>query len=299
MQKLSFLIVWREFKKINLTTDFSEKSYIIYLEEKIEPDSFLYQVQFTGYEEIGINYHLERSQYDSFMLTYTISGTHNIIYDGKYYKVKPDTLMFIDCLKPHETWGDKDGYTILYMHIINPYLTDFCNNIHTLHSPIIPLDGDKIGFKNLVYSLHTDLKNGTFDKIEYSKKIYALLLDLNNFVKSNTIKSNNMTDYLNNLINYISTNYNKKLDLKTCAKIARVSPNHLEATFKKFLNISVAKHISLIRLKEAQRLLITTKHSVLQIAEMVGFLDSQALIRLFKTYIGITPLAYRKLYYKE
>lgn len=281
--------------KANLTKDFNENRYIYHLPQKRDKSGLLFEVHFTGYEEIGINYHLERSEMENFMLTYTFSGTHNLIYDGKYYKITPDTLMFIDCLKPHETWGDGD-YKIIYVHIYSPSLNDFCKFIHSVHSPVIPLDGDKIGFVPLLKEMHEDIQNNRFNEQVYSQKIYAMLLALKNHVCSNTAKLPGFPDYVDTLVNYVSAHYQEKLTLAACAKVANVSPNHLESVFKKYTGDTVAKYVANVRLKKAERLLVTTSAPISKIAEAVGLEESQVLIRLFKKRLGVTPLVYRNLY---
>ena len=284
--------------KAKLIKDFTDCSYIYQLPEKRDKSGLLFEVHFTGYEEIGINYRLERSEMENFMLTYTLSGTHNLIYDDKYYKVTPDTLMFIDCLKPHVAWGD-GNYKIIYMHVYSPLLHDFCKFVHNIHSPIIPLENDKIGFVSLLKEMHADIENKQFNKELYSQKIYAMLLALKKHIGTITTQQPEFPDYINSLIKYISTNYNKKITLETCGKVANLSPNHLDYVFKKFTGDSISQYIASIRLEEAKRLLLVTSDPISKIAEDVGLLDSQVLIRLFKKRLGVTPLVYRNLNQKH
>lgn len=277
-----------------LIKDFNEKSYIYHLEQNQKIDSLLFNVQFTGYEEIGEKYHLLRGEFPSFMLTYTISGNSNIIYDGKYYKVPKDTLMFIDCVKPHETWANPGGFKIIYVHIYNPMLGELCNYLNSLATPVIKMKNDQIGFVRFLKQMHEDIKNNVFNQLEYSKKIYNLLLDLKTFVELSVEKPFSSPDYINKLVEYISQNYQKKLSIEKCAKIVNISPNHLENMFCRYTGVPLAKYISNFRLKKSEYLLINTNKSIYQIARDVGLEDSQSLIRLYKKNFGITPLNFRK-----
>ncbi len=281
--------------KAKLIKDFNENSYILTPKKQPNYNGLLYEVQFTGYEEIGINYRLERREFESFMLTYVISGYFNMLYDGKYYKCDTNTLTFIDCRKPHETWPNPDGYKIIYIHIYNPNLADFCKYVHDISSPVISLCGDCIGFKETILSIHQDIKGGTFNQEECSEKIYSLLLKLNCLIQNNSYPKPSVPDYINKLVKFINERYFEKLTLTVCSEHVNVSPTHLENSFKKYTGQPIAKYISAIRFKHAQRLLVTTSHPISKIAEEVGLEESQVLIRLFKKHLGITPLTYRKL----
>ena len=54
--------------------------------------------------------------------------------------------------------------------------------------------------------------------------------------------------------------------------------------------------IQQIRIQKASELLCSTKISVQEIAELVGYQDVTHFIRMFKKHTQMTPLQYRKLH---
>ena len=63
--------------------------------------------------------------------------------------------------------------------------------------------------------------------------------------------------------------------------------------FREQFGIGISSHIKNLRIAEAKRLLEATELTVREIADRIGFADSNALIRSFKANEGVTPGEYR------
>ncbi len=281
--------------KAKLIKDFSENSYIYNIDEKPDQSGLHFQMQFTGYEEIGHNYRLERQDMPSFMMTLVLKGSFHLLLDKQYYRVPEGSLCFLDCMRPHKTWVT-ENYTIIYIHVFHPLLGEFHRYITSLASPVIPLDGDKIGFFDCVTKIHETCKNGEYDSDLTSSLLYGVLLKLKKHVESGTLSLPTVPDYINELIGYIEKHYTEDCSLSTLAKTINFSPNYLDMVFKKYTGSPLARYVSMFRLKKCQTLLITTQKSISEIAVDVGFSDSQTLIRKFKQVFNLTPLQYRLQY---
>ncbi len=281
--------------KSKLIKDFSENSYVYVVNDMPDPCGLKFQVQFTGYEEIGLNYRLERQNYQSFMLTYVKKGSFICIYDNKYYLVPQDSLCFIDCMTPHKTWGAEE-YTVCYIHIIHPMLSRFFGYITSISSPVIPLYGDSIGFLDCVDKIHKMIRENCYDSDIASSLIYSMLIKLKNLVETSSSAMPTVPVYINNLILYIEEHYREKLTLKLLADLVGFSPNYLDSAFKKYVGTSMGRYISLLRLKKSQKLLLTSEKSLSEIALETGYGDVQALIRSYKKYFNTTPMKYRAQY---
>ena len=60
-----------------------------------------FYVQWTGHFVCKTDFHIHRSNMNSFELLYTVSGKGTLVYDGEAYTLSPGSVMFIDCTKPH------------------------------------------------------------------------------------------------------------------------------------------------------------------------------------------------------
>lgn len=87
----------------------------------------------------------------------------------------------------------------------------------------------------------------------------------------------------------IEENYaNPNLSLSYLSEELDMNLSYMGRTFKQYMGCSVPDYIHKVRIREARRLL-QEGVSVKNVAEQVGYLDSKALIRIFKKQEGITP----------
>lgn len=93
---------------------------------------------------------------------------------------------------------------------------------------------------------------------------------------------------------YIKKHYNENLAINSLAELYNMSPNYFSSVFKKELNQSAVNYITEVRMEKAREYLKDTDLSVIEIAERVGYEDSQYFFRVFKRTAGVTPLQFRQ-----
>ncbi|MCR8645214.1 AraC family transcriptional regulator [Paenibacillus sp. N1-5-1-14] len=86
----------------------------------------------------------------------------------------------------------------------------------------------------------------------------------------------------------------QEITLDEVAKQATFSKFHFTRLFKAVTKESFNDYVRKRRLTRATYALIDTKVSILQIAVDVGYASHEAFTRAFTTYMGLTPLRYRK-----
>jgi AraC-like DNA-binding protein len=96
-------------------------------------------------------------------------------------------------------------------------------------------------------------------------------------------------------IKYIETNYSD-CDLYTTqlAEISEIGETYYRNIFISVFNMPPTKYIQMYRIEKAKELLASTELSLDEIALKVGFANSSYLCKVFKTTVGITPLAFAK-----
>ena len=93
---------------------------------------------------------------------------------------------------------------------------------------------------------------------------------------------------------YISENFEKDIRLEQVAKIFSISAEHLSRKFKKVTGFRFSEYLTLVRVMQAEKLLITEKIPITEIAISCGFNDSNYFSAVFKKTKGISPYKYRK-----
>ncbi|WP_207857961.1 AraC family transcriptional regulator [Lucifera butyrica] len=98
---------------------------------------------------------------------------------------------------------------------------------------------------------------------------------------------------------YIDTHYDEPLTLQSISDVMHINPYYLAHVFKDTIGYSPMQYIIRRRIGEAQSLLITTKYSITQIANIVGYDNPNHFNILFNKYVGMPPSKYRNSYIKK
>ena len=99
---------------------------------------------------------------------------------------------------------------------------------------------------------------------------------------------------LQDAVHFICENYDKELTLSGIAKMFAMSESHFSRQFKVYTGFGVAEYISIVRIKNAEKLLVNTNLPVTEIAQNCGFNSSSYFAAVFKKMRGKTPVEIRK-----
>ncbi|PMC35642.1 hypothetical protein CJ195_17795 [Bacillus sp. UMB0899] len=95
-------------------------------------------------------------------------------------------------------------------------------------------------------------------------------------------------------IRYIEDNYMKSCTLKEVANFVHLSPNYFSNLFKKEKRESFINYVTKVRIDKAKILLSNTEMKVFEIAESIGYDDSNYFTTVFKRLTNKSPREYRK-----
>ncbi|MFT5874950.1 MAG: AraC-like DNA-binding protein [Clostridium sp.] len=98
---------------------------------------------------------------------------------------------------------------------------------------------------------------------------------------------------------YIDKNYNNEITLASISEALNISLYYMSHTFKEITGYAPIEYIMRRRIGKAQTLLITTKHSITMIANMVAYDNSSYFNRIFTKNVGMSPKHYRECYTKK
>ncbi|MEM1577961.1 MAG: AraC family transcriptional regulator [Candidatus Pacearchaeota archaeon] len=291
----------KEFLKTNL-----EKTYN-FLIKKFEIDTFFAVSKFysnvemlsLAYEDINTIFeYIEISENPSKIIffedinkEYTYSSNNEILIFLKKMLESITINNFKNILEYNDTLVKKiQKYSQTNPKIAKVYINTYKDLIlNTLIN--INSDFDKDEIINIMKNVQQT------NDINILKDIFKKVVDL--ALYTNETNENKKPYWLNAIYEYIVNNYNQpELCVKTIANKFDISIEHLSRTFKRFIGVNLSDFIQMVRLEKVKKLLEESNLSIKEIAEKTGYLDSKALIRAFKNYIGTTPSKYREKNYK-
>ncbi|WP_167859084.1 helix-turn-helix domain-containing protein [Paenibacillus cymbidii] len=101
-------------------------------------------------------------------------------------------------------------------------------------------------------------------------------------------------DLIGNIQTYIDEHYSESdLSLNMLADTFRISVPYLSKLFKEQVGSNFVTYLFTLRMRKAQAMLQSSKATVGEIAEAVGYHNTYSFIRMFKKHTGNTPGEYR------
>lgn len=266
--------------------------------------------RYTKYEKI--NWEPDIHFHDYVEVVYGLEGECNCIVGNKHFKVCEGDMLLISGNEPHEV-GRHDEWTSYIVVKFLPSVLfswsqtapEYSNMFSLLQNigefqPFFPREQiSEFPFGFLCKNMAREWDG---EKIGYDICIRAHILELFMHIirlwdrgNSELIKksmSNDINVLLQSAITFIENNFSD-VDRDKCAHAIGVSPSYLSKLFTAELKISFSEYVNMIKIKEAEKLLLTTDKSVTEISLCSGFSSTAYFISLFKAKNGLTPLKYR------
>jgi len=102
------------------------------------------------------------------------------------------------------------------------------------------------------------------------------------------------TCHAQRILAYMKTHFRKDLSLDHLADMMNLHPNYISSLFKKETGHTFVNYLNMLRIKEAQKLLLAKRDlPVSAIGQQVGYDNKHYFTKVFKKYTGTTPGAYR------
>jgi two-component system response regulator YesN len=117
--------------------------------------------------------------------------------------------------------------------------------------------------------------------------------------KLDLTKSNNLDSTILLSLDYINCHYNEKINVEDVARYVNKSKNYFSTSFKKATGYTFVRYLTILRIENAKRLLLTTTLLTYEIAEKVGFGDYKYFSIIFHHLVGCTPSQFRKKGWKS
>lgn len=137
------------------------------------------------------------------------------------------------------------------------------------------------------------LSESFIDSFVMESELRKTLCDMLAVNKIELVK-NEYSAEIKNAIGYIDKNLSISLDIPEISKAVGFAPSTLTRRFRRETGMSVCEYIDKMIMFRAERALLSTDASILEISESFGFCDQFYFSRRFKEKYGVSPREYRK-----
>lgn len=96
------------------------------------------------------------------------------------------------------------------------------------------------------------------------------------------------------VLSYISENYHEPISLETIAKQLSYNASYVSSMFVTYTGVNYKMYLDSIRISEASKLLLSTRHSISHISTLCGFENIRTFNNVFRRITGMTPSQFRK-----
>lgn len=149
----------------------------------------------------------------------------------------------------------------------------------------------------LHFSKH--IKDNLIKSLDENKTLTDLLLFMKNILKhiagqygKNDAKENYYCELAKE---YLNKNYMRDMNITDVADHLNISYSYLSKIFRTRTGVTLTDYLNNIRIEKSKEYLTNTFLSIAEIAEKIGYNNTQSFQRFFKKYLNLTPGDYRKI----
>ncbi len=137
------------------------------------------------------------------------------------------------------------------------------------------------------------ISDSYIEAVHASKKLKSL--NLPGILFFDDMKKRDMNDDIaQKVAEYIQNHYNEPITLESTAEIFYLNPSYFSRTFKIKLGENFIDYLTRVRMEKAIKLMRDPSLKTYDIAEMVGYNNTNYFSKLFKKIMGCSPTEYRE-----
>lgn len=250
-------------------------------------------------------------------LLYALSGTYRVYLNGIYHEFNAGDLVLINSKEIHQIDAlSPQGGTYLVIRFLPELIYDSMSQHHLQLKYVLPFTSEQVTyekiFRNLTLSaspiphllqeIMTEIREEPYgyelaikNDIE---RIFLWILRYWHFNEKELIWENHSEQQLlvqlSPALNYMTIHFDQSITATEMADLCHLSSSYFSRTFNRLMNMNFSEYLNYIRIKEAEKLLISTSLTITEISMNVGFNSTSYFIKLFKQYKYISPKQYRK-----
>jgi AraC-like DNA-binding protein len=228
---------------------------------------------------------------------YTLSGKGAIRYGDKLYTLTKDTAFLVTIPGDHEYYlpDDSEEWEFLYVVINGRDALNHCASLSEKLGPVLSVKEAQSPLQSLS-KLYADIyRNPQLDKYTISSQLYELLMELHRIAdgQEGTRAGDDLPQSIKDAIRLMKRQFAQSLSTDDMAAAAGLTKYHFCRHFQKKTGLSPNQYLRKIRVEQAAWLLRHTNKTVEVIANETGFEYANYFIKVFRSFVGATPMEYR------
>ncbi|WP_312371466.1 AraC family transcriptional regulator [Lachnoclostridium sp.] len=188
------------------------------------------------------------------------------------------------------------GYenSIVYRKYVEPIIQNFS-------LPAIHFDFSKVWNNDIIAILKEIIAIGQNKEASYEldilmrlQQFWKILCLHNNSAPTMTAYDKRNYDRIRSILSYVDNNYTMKLTLEDIAEHIHLCKSECCRLFKRYMKVSLFEFVLQYRVEKSLNYLADPQYSIIEIANFVGFNDSNYYSKVFAKIKGCSPTKYRK-----
>lgn len=242
-------------------------------------------------------------------LIFIVEGEMKLTTMGKEYTARKGSIIFISNIEMHCVKEIKYPYRRYVIYVPETFIQNiqltreltsifYSRSSDFMHCVSVPEIKDKLTvyFDELVKESKRrhDKSNKYADEVAASYLTLILITLFRNRPDIFPAPLKEIDSTIYKVKEYIDNNFSKEILISDLACMFYLSQSYLCQYFKNLTGYSPKKYIILCRIAAARAHLYNSEKAIGEIAEIVGFSDTNNFIRYFKKETGTTPFQFRK-----
>ena len=236
-----------------------------------------------------------RSNLSSYLFFTVVSGSGELVYEGRTFPLTAGDCVFIDCHKPYSHTTDVDLWTLKWIHFYGPTMANIYGKYQERGGrPTFTPESDT--FSSLWSSLFS------LSTVQDYMRDMRINAELGNLLTLLMVESWHPEDALSaskkasvgDVKEYLDTHYTEHITLNDLATHFYINKYYLTRVFKEQFGMSITAYLHSVRITHAKQLLRFTDKTVEEIGLECGIGQLNYFGRVFKEVEGVPPSVYRE-----
>ena len=236
-----------------------------------------------------------RSNLQSYLFFTVLSGSGELIYDGKKHDLKKGDMVFIDCRKPYSHTTDLNLWSLRWCHFYGPTLSFVYEKYVERGGRPTFRPEETASFLSTLDSLYKLASGSDYIRDmrinEELNRLCTLLMEQSWNPEEATTAPKKLS--VAEVKEYLEQHYAEKITLDELSTRFFINKYYLTRVFKEQFGQSITAYLTSLRITHAKQLLRFSEKSVEEIGLECGLGQLHYFSRVFKEVEGVPPSIYR------